>query len=120
MSESYPSPDLPPQPTGQTNSLAVISLVMGLLGLSFLPLLGSIAAVIVGPMARKEIANSGGAQGGDGLATAGVVLGWIGIALGVIGLCLAVLALLIALFGISSAVRGAGQFWLPPVIVPLF
>ncbi len=82
-------------PSGSTpigtpsSSLAVISLIAGILGLTLLPVVGSIVAVITGPMARREIAASGGALSGEGLATAGMVLGWISLALTVIGLCVA-------------------------------
>lgn len=77
-------------PTGApSSSLAIISLIAGILGLTLMPVVGSIVAVITGPMARREIAASGGALSGEGLATAGMVLGWISLALTVIGLCVA-------------------------------
>ena len=89
------------------NSMAIISLVAGILGLTIIPLVGSIVAVITGPMAKREIAASGGAMGGEGLATAGMVLGWIGIALAVFGLCMAAFFIAIPIcggiiFGIST------------------
>lgn len=74
----------PPQST--TNSFAVASLVCGILGWSLLPFLGSIAAVIFGHMARTKIRQSAGAEGGDGLAVAGLVLGWISIGLWLLGI----------------------------------
>jgi hypothetical protein len=40
-------------------------------------------------MAKKEIRESGGTLGGEGMATAGIILGWIGIGITVFGLCLA-------------------------------
>ncbi len=86
MSYPYPSGSNPPQ-AAPTNSTAIISLIMGILGLTFLPLVGSIIALITGPMARREIQASGGAQSGEGLATAGIVLGWVGVGLSAIGLC---------------------------------
>lgn len=71
------------------STMAVISLIAGILGLSLFPTIGSIIALIIGYMARNEIRASAGSLGGDGLATAGIVLGWIGIGLTVIGLCIA-------------------------------
>ena len=76
-----------------TSSLAVISLISGIASYFILPVLGAIAAVITGGMAKKEILNSGGAIGGMGMAKWGVILGWINIALGLIGLCISVLAI---------------------------
>ncbi|HQQ59020.1 MAG TPA: DUF4190 domain-containing protein, partial [Thermomonas sp.] len=45
-------------PARQTNSLAVVSLVCGILGWTLLPFLGSIIAIICGHMARSEIRRS--------------------------------------------------------------
>ncbi len=78
------------------STLAIIALVAGILGVTFFPLIGSIAAVIAGPMAKKEIDESGGTLGGESLAQIGIVLGWIGLALGLFGCCIA-----IGIFGFS-------------------
>jgi hypothetical protein len=64
------------QPT-RTNGLAIASMVLGILWLYWI---GSILAVIFGYVAKKQIDESGGAQGGRGMAIAGIVLGWIGVA----------------------------------------
>lgn len=68
---------------------ALISLICGILGLTLLPLVGSIVALIVGYMAKKDIRESNGTIGGDGLATTGIVLGWIGVGLTFVGCCIA-------------------------------
>lgn len=64
-------------PTRPTSTLAVVSLVMGILGLFFF---GSIIAVICGHLARSEIRRSEGKLDGDGVAVAGLVLGYLGLA----------------------------------------
>jgi hypothetical protein len=67
-----------PPPVGQTtNGLAIASLVLGIVWVFGL---GSILAVIFGFVGRKQIRQSGGRQGGGGMATAGIVLGFVGIA----------------------------------------
>jgi hypothetical protein len=104
---SYETPSGGAPYATQTNStMAIISLVAGILGLTFVPLIGSIVAVITGPMAKKEIRESGGALGGEGLATAGVIMGWIGIGLTVLAICIggAVFAIpfCAAIFGLST------------------
>ena len=78
------------QQTGSpdTNGKAITSLILGILGLVFCPLLASIAALIVGYQARTEIDQSQGYQGGRGLAVAGIVLGWVGVGLVVLGIVL--------------------------------
>ena len=98
---------------GQTNSLAVISLVAGI-GSFFahiIPGIGgltvAIVAIVTGYMARNQIKKTG--EQGYGLATAGMIIGIIHvalIALVVIGLIFAIFVFGIALFGISSRSSG--------------
>lgn len=77
----------------QSSSLAVISLIAGIASFFIVPLLGAIAAVITGGMAKKEIRQSGGRMSGLGMANWGVALGWINIGFSVIGLCLGLLVM---------------------------
>jgi hypothetical protein len=70
----------------RTSGLAIASLVLGIGGVTILPLLGSILAIILGYMARNEIRQQPGELSGDGLALAGIVLGWISVGLAVLGL----------------------------------
>ena len=65
--------------SGQVVSSATQSLVFGILSLFCFPFVFSVAALLLGYNAKKAIAASGGALGGDGQATAGIVLGVIGI-----------------------------------------
>jgi Domain of unknown function (DUF4190) len=59
-----------------TNGLAVASFVLSLLWIGGL---GSLLAVIFAISARRSIMRSGGREGGDGLAIAGLVIGILGI-----------------------------------------
>ncbi len=98
---------LPPPaetPLPRTSTMAVVSLITGVLAWFLLPLVGAIVAVITGHMAKKEIAQSGGWLIGDGLATAGLVLGYIHFAFVVLGLCLALV------LGIAAPLLCVG-FW---------
>jgi hypothetical protein len=82
---------LPPEePPFKTSGLAIYSVAMGLTAWLLLPLLGGIAAIVLGNMARLEIARSEGRLTGDGLAVAGLVLGYANIAfVALITICLA-------------------------------
>ena len=73
----------------QTNQKALWSMILGILSLVCCGLLAGIPALILGNTAQKEIAASGGAQSGEGMAKAGVILGWISIALSVLFLIFA-------------------------------
>jgi hypothetical protein len=84
----------PPPVYQQNSSLAVISLITGIASYFIVPLLGAIAAIITGNMAKKEIRQSNGHLTGEGLARWGVILGWVNIGLSVIGLCLGLLAVM--------------------------
>ncbi|WP_045761796.1 DUF4190 domain-containing protein [Xanthomonas albilineans] len=84
----------------ETNSLAVVSLVAGILGWTLMPLIGSLSAIITGHMARAEIRRDPQRFEGDGLAVGGLVLGWSAVALAVIAL-LAMLAFLLFFGGLA-------------------
>jgi hypothetical protein len=71
-------------PLKRTSTLAIISLVSGLLGWTLVPWLGSIAAIITGHMARAEIGREAETMEGDGMAIAGLVLGWSMVVLSVL------------------------------------
>lgn len=91
----YPPPPPPMAPGGypmgpgmqpqKTNPLAIVSLVTALLGIpccGFI-LLGAVGAV-TGFLARKQIAESGGMEKGDGMAKAGMIIGAIMVVLGIV------------------------------------
>lgn len=64
-------PRLPERtPRAQTSPLAIAAVVLAILG----PV-GAVCAIVFGWAARRDIAASGGARGGRGLATAAIVLG---------------------------------------------
>lgn len=86
-------PELIPRepPPRQTSTLAIVSLVTGILGWTLLPWLGSLIAIVTGHLARGEIRRAPDRLEGDGLAVAGLVLGYAMLALTVLGLLVVVL-----------------------------
>ena len=78
-------------PLKRTSSLAIISLVSGLLGWTLVPWLGSIAAIITGHMARAEIKREPDTVEGDGLAITGLVLGYAMVAISLLVVLMIVL-----------------------------
>jgi Domain of unknown function (DUF4190) len=92
----------PPQPGAYaygrpTNTLAIVSLVLGIGCYVILPVIGAIAAVITGHMARGQIRQTG--EGGGGMALAGLILGYLHLALAVIGI--AIVLVIVAIAGAS-------------------
>jgi len=83
----------------QSSTLAVVSMVFGVLGWTLLPLLGSIVAIVTGHLARSEIRREPERLQGDGMAVAGLILGYAAIAIGIFAMIVFVL-----FFG--------GLFWL--------
>jgi hypothetical protein len=69
----------PNQNYSNNSTLAIASLITGILGFTLLPTVGSIIAIITGHMAKNEIKKSGGLLTGNGLANAGLVLGYLNI-----------------------------------------
>jgi len=79
---------------GETNALAIVSLVFGILGWTLLPVLGIIVAIVTGHIGLNQIRRSNGAQQGEGLAIAGLILGYLGLALGLLAIFLVMLGIL--------------------------
>ena len=89
----------------QTSTLAIVSLIAGILGWTLVPFFGSIAAVICGHMARKEIRLAPDRLEGDGLAIAGLVIGYLALAMAV----LAVIAVFLFFGGLAAFLAFAGR-----------
>ena len=89
-------------PAPPTNQLAVISLVLGIVGLVVVPVIASIPAIITGHMARRQIRERG--EGGDGMAVAGLVTGY----LGAVGWTLLFLAIFLPLILVAASSTTAG------------
>ena len=98
-----------PPPTGN-NTKAVIALVVGVIGLVFafccslLGLVLGVVAIVLGRISRREIAATGGAQSGDGLAKAGLVLGIVDV----------VIAVALIIVGIVLSASGFDPFQFDP------
>ncbi|MCU0491442.1 MAG: DUF4190 domain-containing protein [Chloroflexaceae bacterium] len=107
--QPFPPAPQPMQPYGyapmlpQNSSMAITSMVLGIVGWVFPVLVLSIGAVVTGHMARAEIRRSGGQLGGDGMAIAGLVLGYLQIGLYAVGLCLAVGFFALVFLGLAAA-----------------
>ena len=83
-----------------TSTMAIISLVAGILGFTLFPFIGSIIAIVTGMMARGETRAVPPRASGDGMATAGIIMGWIGVGLGVCGLCFGIALFVLPFFGL--------------------
>lgn len=80
------------------STMAIVSLVSGIVSWFLLPFIASIVAVITGHMAKNEIKKSGGMITGNGMATAGLVLGYIQLGL---GLCACIVVTVMLALGIT-------------------
>jgi magnesium-transporting ATPase (P-type) len=76
-----------PQNILPSSTLAIISLVAGILGFTVFPFIASIVAIWTGYEARKETRSVPPRASGDGMATAGIIMGWIQIGLVVVSIC---------------------------------
>jgi hypothetical protein len=101
----YPPPGVAPgyAPPQKTNNAAIISLIAGIAQFVICPFVGAIVAIVTGHVARGQIKRAQGAEGGRGLATAGLVLGYVGIALTV----LAIVALIVFFAAFADDVERA-------------
>ena len=90
-----------PIPYRQTSSLAVVSLVSGILAWILVPFIGSLVAIITGHMARSEIRNAPERFEGDGLAIGGLILGYVQLGLAMLGI-LFILAIILFFGGLAA------------------
>ena len=102
-----PAPAMPAPVARPTSTLAIASLVAGVLSWLLMPFVAGIVAVVCGHMARGEIRRSNGNVDGDGMAVAGLVLGWVNIVLCVLTVLAVVLffgglAVLLGVLGMSG------------------
>ena len=69
----------PQAPQSAPDGNAVASLVLGILGITVIPFICSILAIILGRASIGDARKRG--ERSSGMATAGVILGWIGVAI---------------------------------------
>lgn len=82
-----PSPPVPPPRTEPT---AVWSLALAAVSFFCGWLFTAIPGVVLGHIARSKIRKAGGALGGMGIATAGLIIGYVGVSIGLLGIPLLV------------------------------
>ncbi|MBO1752809.1 DUF4190 domain-containing protein [Actinotalea sp. BY-33] len=89
-----------------TNALALISLIASITGLTIFPVVGSIAGVITGHLARRQIAET--QEQGNGLALAGLITGYVTIGLALLTVIIAVLffGVLVTTVGVVGTTTG--------------
>ena len=78
-----------------TSTLAIVSLISGILTWFLIPFVGAIVAIITGHLAKSEIRKSMEQIPGNGMATAGLVLGYLQIVLVGVSLCVIVILALL-------------------------
>lgn len=87
----------------KTNVLAVISMIASIVGFVWiLPFVGSLAGVIMGHISLRQISQT--AEGGRGMALAGLIVGYVGLAFFVIG---AIIFFSFVAYGVSQGTRYA-------------
>lgn len=79
-----PPPGWAPGPPPPTAGKATATLVLGIVSFVACPILPAIAALIVGAKASREIRESGGRLGGEGLVKAGRIIAIVHLALSVV------------------------------------
>ena len=101
-----PEPELqaPPEPQAAPDGNAIASLILGIPGITVIPFICSILAVILGRVSIGDAYKHG--ERGSAIATAGVILGWIGVA---------VFAVLVVFLGIFTI----APWWIAGVFVIL-
>ncbi|SDQ17092.1 DUF4190 domain-containing protein [Microbacterium sp. cf332] len=72
-------------PQQKTNTLSIVSMIASIVGFIWiLPVIGSIAGVVMGHISLSQIKRTG--EKGRGMALAGLIVGYAGLALAIIGI----------------------------------
>ncbi|MBE7550316.1 MAG: DUF4190 domain-containing protein [Anaerolineales bacterium] len=109
----------PDYASSQTSTMAIVSVISGVLSWFALPFIGAVVAIFTGHMARNEIKSNPGMQG-DALALIGLILGYLHI----ITFCGALLLFLLFFGGIvglsgcailSEAGQSGASLSIPPI-----
>ena len=101
----YPQPsNFNGAPLLPTSTMAIVSMVAGIVGFFMLPVIASIIAIITGNLARQETRANPPTASGDGMATAGIIMGWIQIGMAVIGICCVIgyFVVIVGVIGVSN------------------
>ena len=97
-----------PRPVPRSNSKATWSLILGIVSMLCCGLLAGIPAIALGFAGKREISLSGGAEGGRGVAIAGIVTG-------ILGTILSTLAMVLIAIGIWAGNSSTDSPpWTPP------
>jgi len=94
-----PKPQAPQESQAAPDGNAIASLILGILGITVIPFICSILAVILGRASIGDAYKRG--ERGSAIATAGVILGWIGVA--AIAVFVVFLAITLAPWWIAAA-----------------
>jgi hypothetical protein len=89
------APTYVPTPIAPTNVLAIVSLVTGIAGLTFVPFLGGIAAIVTGHISLHQLKSK--PEKGRGMAIAGLVTGYVGVGLTILASILLIAFLVMVL-----------------------
>jgi uncharacterized membrane protein len=97
------APQFVPAPVVPTNVLAIVSLVTGILGLTFAPFISSLAAIITGHISLHQIKATH--EQGRGMAIAGLILGYVMLALALIALAVIIFIFVVSMnsYGMNPA-----------------
>jgi hypothetical protein len=93
---NQPYTQLPP--VTRNSTMAIVSLISGIVSWFLIPFIAAVVAVITGHMAKNEIKKSAGMISGNGMATAGLILGYVQLAL---GLCVCIVVAVMLAFGMT-------------------
>lgn len=98
------------QPPPHGNTLARVSLIVGLLDCVVLPLVGQWVAIITSHRARAQIRRRHAPMDTDAFALAGLTLGWI-------GLIVLMVVAAVMVFRVIPALKAPGQVLLDALLL---